>query len=309
MRMIQTILYPTDFSEPAQDPFGFACLLAKTLKARLLIVHVCPPPICHGEVTARRQENGYHDLLWKDLEKIQPPDSAVRVEHLLEEGEAADTIVRVARDIPCDLIVMGTHGRTGLGRLLLGSVAEKVLRDAPCPVLTMRSPGPEAKDRLPESGKVETILFPTDFSECSQNALNLAFALTRDFKARLLVLHVATPPPFVTYGEFEKVLDKSSGYRHELEEQLRQCQSPECNKEFRLVEGDPGNEIVQVAREAHCDLIIMGTHGRTGLGRVLMGSVAEKVLRQTPCPVLMVKNPVPGKETSPSATAPEPAKR
>ena len=259
-------------------------------------------------MTARRQENGFHDLLWKDLEKIQPPDSNDQVEHLLEEGEAAAEIVRVARDIPCDLIVMGTRGRTGLGRLLVGSVAEKVLRDAPCPVLIMKSPGLEAKDRLPEPGKVETILFPTDFSECSQNALNLAFALTRDCKARLLVVHVATPPPFVTYGEFEKVLDKSSGYRHELEEQLRQCQAPDCNIEFRLVEGDPGNEIVQVAREAHCDLIIMGTHGRTGLGRLLMGAVAEKVLRQSSCPVLLVKNPVPGKEIPLAAKAQETAK-
>jgi nucleotide-binding universal stress UspA family protein len=165
--------------------------------------------------------------------------------------------------------------------------------------LIVKPSGPEAM----ETGKIETILFPTDFSECSQNALHLAFELTRECQARLLVLHVATPPPFVTYGEFEKVLEKSSGYRQELEEQLRQCQAPDCNKEFRLAEGDPGNEIVHVAQEAQCDLIVMGTHGRKGLGRLLLGSVAEKVLRQSPCPVLMVKKPVPGKQTPLQAKA------
>jgi nucleotide-binding universal stress UspA family protein len=192
---------------------------------------------------------------------------------------------------------MGTHGRTGLGRLLLGSVAEKVLRNAHCPVLTVRPSSPEAP------GKIETILFPTDFSECSQNALQLAFELTRKCQARLLVLHVATPPLFVTYGEFEKVLEKSAGYRHELEEQLRQCQAPDCNREFRLAEGDPAIEMVHLAQEAHCDLIVMGTHGRTGLGRLLLGSVAEKVLRRSACPVLMVKNSVPGTATPLQAQA------
>lgn len=149
--------------------------------------------------------------------------------------------------------------------------------------------------------KIQTILFPTDFSESSHHALDLAFAFARDFKARLIVLHVASPPPAVPYSEFEKAMQESSSSRIELEKELRQCQDPGCNAEFRLVEGNPADEIIRVAGEVHCDLIVIGTHGRTGLGRLLMGSVAEKVVRRAPCPVLTARTTLPGNQpTSPS---------
>jgi nucleotide-binding universal stress UspA family protein len=284
---IKTILYPTDFSTRSEAAFFVACSLAGALKARLLILHVYPRPVCHGEVTARQQPNGFHELLWQDLAKIQSPDPSVDIEHRLEEGDASTEIVRMAQEVPCDLIVMGTHGRTGLPRLLMGSVAEKVLRTAPCPVLTAKTVETSATG----SGfmKIQTILFPTDFSESSQHALDLAFSLARDLKARLRVLHVATPPPFVSYGEFEKAMKESSGYRRELEQQLRQCQKPVCNAEFHLIQGEPAAEILNFAKEARCDMIVMGTHGRTGLGRLFLGSVAEKVLREASCPVLTLK--------------------
>jgi nucleotide-binding universal stress UspA family protein len=139
--------------------------------------------------------------------------------------------------------------------------------------------------------KIHTILFATDFSPCSRYALDVAFALARNLGARLLILHVASPSPFVTYGEFEKVLDRSAGYRHELEEKLRQCERPGCHAEFVLKDGDPAREIIQLAQDASCGLIVVGTHGRTGLDRLLTGSVAEKVLREASCPVLTVKTP------------------
>jgi nucleotide-binding universal stress UspA family protein len=154
--------------------------------------------------------------------------------------------------------------------------------------------------------KIQTVLLATDFSECSKQALELAFALSRDCRARLLVVHVATPPAFVTYGEFEKVLEKSAGYRRELEEKLRQCQKPDSNAEFLLKDGDPAQEILNVARETPCDLIVMGTHGRTGLRRLLMGSVAEKVLRGAACSVLTVKLPLPETATAPKSQEPAP---
>lgn len=146
--------------------------------------------------------------------------------------------------------------------------------------------------------KINTILMPIDFSDPSQQALDLAFALSRDLQARLIVLHVASPPPSVPYNEFEKVLHESSDVRRELEEKLRQCQKPDCNAEFRLQEGDPADEIIRMAQETHCDLIVMGTHGRSGLAHLLMGSVAEKVLRRASCPVLTVKAGLPDHHTS-----------
>lgn len=140
---------------------------------------------------------------------------------------------------------------------------------------------------------VQTILMPADFSECSQAAFRVARALARDYRARLVVLHIAEPPPFVTHGEFERALQRRDGYRSELENSLRELYPSDSGSgvEYRIQDGNPAVEILAVACETGCDLIVMGTHGRTGLGRMLLGSVAEKVLRKVPCPVLTVKAP------------------
>jgi nucleotide-binding universal stress UspA family protein len=115
----------------------------------------------------------------------------------------------------------------------------------------------------------------------------------------LIVLHVASLGHAVPYDVFEKMLKESSGYRRELEDKLRQCQKPECNAEFRVEEGEAAAEIIRVAQETQCDLIVMGTHGRTGIPRLLMGSVAENTLRHASCPVLVVKSAVVAVEASP----------
>lgn len=190
------------------------------------------------------------------------------------------------------MIVIGTHGRTGLGRLLLGSVAEQVLRGASCPVLAVKNG--------PLTPKMQTILLPTDLSESSESALGTAFSLARDYHARLIVLRVASYGSAVPYSEFERMLKDSYGYRRELEDRLRRCQKPACNAEFRVEEGDPADQILRIAQETRCDLIVMGTHSRTGLRRLLMGSVAEKTLRSALCPVLLAKHPSVAGETSPN---------
>jgi nucleotide-binding universal stress UspA family protein len=147
---LHTILHPTDLSEPAEYAFKLACSLARDHGAQLLVLHVIPPPLTHGEMLARAVPDSYRDQLWRELERIKPPDAAVQVERLLEEGHPAKEIVQAAKENGCDLIVMGTHGRAGLRRLLLGSVAEAVLRQAACPVLTVKLPhhqaAPSAED-------------------------------------------------------------------------------------------------------------------------------------------------------------------
>jgi nucleotide-binding universal stress UspA family protein len=142
---------------------------------------------------------------------------------------------------------------------------------------------------------IRTILHPTDFSEYSQAAFQLACTLAHDHGARLILLHVATPPALVTYGELDRALERPSGYRRVLEQGLEKLQPPDSGTavERRLEEGDPTAEILRLASEANCDLIVLGTHGRTGLSRLLMGSVAEQVVRRARCPVLTVKMPTP----------------
>ncbi len=139
---------------------------------------------------------------------------------------------------------------------------------------------------------IRKILHPTDFSTNSEPAFRLACAVARDYGARLLVLHVSTP--FVAYGE-GMVTTPPPDYTETLRVRLQKIRSgdPKVLIEHKLVEGDPAADILRVAREAGCDLIILGTHGRTGLGRLLMGSVAEVVVRRAHCPVLTVKTPLP----------------
>jgi nucleotide-binding universal stress UspA family protein len=146
MYVIRKILHPTDFSDRARVAFGVACSLARDHRAKVIALHVVPLPIAWGEVPPAPAPSAEDfDREWNEY--LLSRDSAelgVSVERMMAEGAAEEEIVRVAGELHCDLIVLGTHGRTGLSRLLMGSTAEHVLRTAPCPVLTVRHPYPEA---------------------------------------------------------------------------------------------------------------------------------------------------------------------
>jgi nucleotide-binding universal stress UspA family protein len=139
---------------------------------------------------------------------------------------------------------------------------------------------------------IRTILHPTDFSEPSEFAFRVAGALARDHQAQLIILHVAPMPAFA-FGQ-AIVLPEHDGYPDALEDKIQQFQSSDypIPLDYQTREGNPAGAILQVAKEAHADLIVMGTHGRRGLSRLLMGSVAEQVVRDASCPVLTVKTPV-----------------
>jgi nucleotide-binding universal stress UspA family protein len=140
MLPIRTILHPTDFSERSQAAFRLACALARDYDACLIALHVMPTEVVYGEGVVLPPSHGYRLEMLEKLEELRAEGPGVRVETRLAEGNPAEQINRLAEEIPCDLIVMGTHGRTGLGRLLMGSVAEQVVRKAPCPVLTVKQP-------------------------------------------------------------------------------------------------------------------------------------------------------------------------
>jgi nucleotide-binding universal stress UspA family protein len=129
----QTILHPTDFSERSGYAFQLACSLARDRGARLIVLHVMPVPLV-------QEKRFYQEEMSAELNRLRAPDSQIQVEHRLEEGDPATQILRIAQETGCDLVVMGTHGRTGLDRLMMGSVAEEVVRRASCPVLTVKAP-------------------------------------------------------------------------------------------------------------------------------------------------------------------------
>jgi nucleotide-binding universal stress UspA family protein len=143
MNAIKTILHPTDFSDPAQNSFQFACALAGDLKARLIVFHVVAHVGAMVDDLIDYTSPDHELKAWsrlRDLQQTAQDGYGLEIDIDLSEGDPATEILKTARQRPCDLIVMGTHGRTGLRHLLMGNVAERVVRKAPCPVLTARSP-------------------------------------------------------------------------------------------------------------------------------------------------------------------------
>jgi nucleotide-binding universal stress UspA family protein len=161
-------LHPTDFSKQSEFAFQLACSLARDYGAELHIVHVITPPIvAYGEGVLPVAPENLEEELRQNLNQLRPDDATVRVVHHLWEGEPVDQILHLAKESGCDLIVMGTHGRTGLGRVLMGSVAEGVVRRAPCPVLTIKNPLPEARPAAEASGQVGGKVSQTVEARCA----------------------------------------------------------------------------------------------------------------------------------------------
>jgi nucleotide-binding universal stress UspA family protein len=152
MLSLHTILHPTDFSERSEFAFRLACALARDHGAHLVVTHVAHVPMAiyaEGAVPPKPEE--FQDELLDKLQQIQPVEDDIQVSHRLEEGNPAMEILRMAELTQADLIVMGTHGRRGLARFLMGSVAEQVVRQATCPVLTVKMPLPSLVSALRES--------------------------------------------------------------------------------------------------------------------------------------------------------------
>jgi nucleotide-binding universal stress UspA family protein len=155
MLPIKTILYATDFSDRSKTAFDLACSLARDYQAKLLVIHVGPEPIVgYGQGIVLPEPYRQQHELSEKLHQVVPKESVVHIEHRLAIGDAATEILRLAGEIGADLIVMGTHGWTGLSRLLMGSVAEQIVRRASCPVLTVKAPFAESVP-VPEARVLE----------------------------------------------------------------------------------------------------------------------------------------------------------
>lgn len=293
MKPFRTILFATDLSENSKDAFRVACSLAVENKTRLIVLHVVEPawvpeqPVGLDQPTVQfvaRTDQSHLDAVKRSLRGIYAPNHPIDVVCHVSEGDPKTEILRMAREVGSDLIVMGTHGRTGMRWLLAGSIAVAVLRGAHCPVVALRSPEVPYK-----GGNIRLILHPTDFSQDSEGALQVARSLARDLGARLIILHVA-PIEVAIDGAAEAEPD-SHDYRDAMEQIHKRLEGPDLKYpvEIRISRGFAPEVIKTTAEEVGCDLIVMGTHGRTGLSRVLLGSVAESVLPRADCPVMIVR--------------------
>lgn len=298
--LIKRVLFANDFSSCAKRAQDYALAVAQAWGASLDILHVIEfQPGMDVEFPVNQM---YLDH--RKAEAIAPLQSAK--EQATRAGLSAQTQMLVgvpsqqihafAGSSGADIVVLGTHGRTGLEHVLLGSTAERVVRTAPCPVLSVKEPRPEAAGRVPpEAGmRIRRIVIPIDFSDCSLDALEFAVQFNKPFGAAMTLLHVLEP---VAYGlDFTLIPPKE--WRHQKElvtarlgELTGVLTDHGVTADHMLRSGLPSDSIVGFVHERGFDLMIMGTHGRSGLSHLLSGSVAGAMLRLAPCPVLTVHSP------------------
>lgn len=292
MRQIRNILVGTDFSETSQSAVTYAAHLAARNGARLHIVHVrilvedlyeegLPDHARFQQALDRAAETNLHE---------EPHRIDVEVSRQVLRGASAPAeIVAYANEHSVDLVVVGTRGRSGLAHVLLGSVAQMVVRLSPISVLVV---GHEEGGATPRA-EFHEILCPIDFSPQSGEAFDAAIALAARHGARVRVLHVVEE---TTYPPFYR--GSAPGWEHDLE-RIREHTRAEIEKmragrgqvpmEVEVVEGRAARAIVDAARTRRVDLLVMGSSGLSGARGYLVGSVAERVLRTAPCPVLIVK--------------------
>lgn len=291
------VVHPTDFSEGARAAYPYGLYLAALLGSEMRSVHVCRPgepepdpsrfPV--GDQEAMRLASAWLEEV--DARRFAgtggqgtgeggPGGLGARVRRMPEvrrdvrRGGSPDReLLAYADRIPAAAFVMGTHGRTGLRRLFLGSVAERVIRRSPVPVLTVR----QGIEGWGESG-LHRILVAADLSPTMDRALRWAGAVAAGSEADLEAVHVVETPAGAA----------PSGKRQRIRAAYGESGAPEVELKVTVVAGDPATRIRATAREDGADLVVTATHGRSGPARLVLGSVTEAVVRRSPCPVLTV---------------------
>jgi nucleotide-binding universal stress UspA family protein len=284
------ILCPLDFSPGAQRAMRVAIRLANEHDGELVLVHSWFVPTIYagelllsGEAVQQIGDDAERALAGALAEAVAL--GVRRATSKLLSGVPWQQIVDTALRDSCDLIVIGTHGRTGLARVVLGSVAELVVRHAPCPVLVIRPDGGPAAFRH--------VLCPVDFSDSSRDAVNLAAGLVQPGGAGITLLHVIELP--VSYVgalqpiELARDLEERSAARLDVwVKELKAKVAVPVTQRSRI--GGAGSQtLAAIDDDPTVDLVVLGSHGRTGAARLLLGSVAEKVARHARCPVLVAR--------------------
>jgi nucleotide-binding universal stress UspA family protein len=302
MLKLRRILYPTDFSDCARVALPHALELARRHGARLEMLYVAPvfgdDPV-RGAFQATVDEDEFYRSL-RDESDARMQDmldafdvSGVDVRRVHTRGSAAsDVIVDYTESEDVDTVVLGTHGRRGVRRMLLGSVTQHVVRHVGCPVLTVRKLDGPAEYGLP----VQRILAPVDFSVHSINAVAYAQALGAAYEASVDLVHVIDPvlneqlqqTGFKDRAATEDhIVDRA---RRRLQWLSREVRGPEgLIYDYHVVIGYPPEQINALAAERNIDLIVIASHGMTGLRRFPMGSVTERVMTTADCPVFVTK--------------------
>jgi nucleotide-binding universal stress UspA family protein len=304
MVSIRRILCPVDFSDHSRRALDHALTIATWYDSVVTVLHVSPlmPVAAYAPMSGMPPYVGLtpdaRQALMRSLKEFADGGQAsVPIEFEIAEGHTAAVIVDRADEVSADLLVLGTHGRSGLDRWVLGSVTEKVLRKARCPVLTAPA---HADGAAAKTTGFRRIVCAVDFSDCSMHALEYAISLAEEAHASLTVVHVIELPPDIPREVHETVMLGPPNQReylalaeeagrvrltHAVPDRVRAA----VNVDTVLAAGKPYREILRVAAEHSADLIVVGVHGRGAIDRMLFGSTTQHLVRQASCPVLTIR--------------------
>ena len=284
------ILLLTDFSEPSELAIPFAIAIAREYESKVCALHVLTP-IKHSfespESAAATME-GLEERAQAGMQQVDAELVGIPHETLLIRGESVwPSVDQVLSEYTIDLVILGTHGRTGAIKLLLGSVAEEIFRRASVPVLTI---GPAVRKGVHNGGKFRRVLFATDFTAEAQSAAPYAISMAQRNQARLLLLHVMRDPDFKRRSKTPE--DTVANAMHQLYELFPPQAELWCRPEAAVRFGNPADRILDAAMEVGADLIVLGVRdaaGHLSAATHLERTTAHKVVAHAPCPVLTIR--------------------
>jgi len=279
---LNKILLATDFSSVSTIVLAHAVAVARRYKSKLYVAHVIPPdtytsvpPEILQQAVKETRQHAHHEM--SSLLRLGGL-RGLRHQAMVEEGDVADVLLRLTQEHAIDLLVIGTRGRRGVKRLLLGSVAEKVFRQARCPVLIVP---PAAGEEV----RITRILYPTDFSKASLQAAPYAFSLARHYEAKLILLHVFEGSIHSIEGLARQRTLVQKRLKRSVLRDVDLPVKPELAVEF----GEPAERIRKAAAEWQASLIVLAVRRDKAKVAHLAEGIAYKVVRQAPCPVLTVR--------------------
>jgi len=295
LNKFKRIVVPTDFSDTAESAIKLGARIADWYACNLDLVNVVDATVyAYAGYPFASLSKELMTSAEAALQKVKVTAGKGTINRYLLSGSPAAEIAGHARRHDADLIVVGTHGHGAVARFLLGSVADRVLHESHCPVIVTKQPKGKVKHPKAAAKPFTRVLFPTDFSETAGVALKAAIAMTEDMDAELFVLHVVDDSLITTHVDEERKIILNELRRHALEQMKKELPA-ELLQNFETIgavkRGEPGKQIAAYAEVNHCDLIVMGTHGRSGVERALIGSVADKVVRRSNCAVMLVRPP------------------
>ena len=282
---LKNILFATDFSPAADAAAPFAIQIARSYGGKVYGVHVN----AFNDYTAVAPEawtvaaEASEKEAKEQTQRLNEQLDSVEHEVVIGQGNITETIANVIKEKEVDLVVLGTRGRTRLGKALLGSVAEQILRQAPCPVLTV---GPHVTMELPRAPEVREIVYATDLAAEFPAAAPYAISLAQENQAHLVLLHVIEDRRTGELVSSSEVVDsKMRKLRQLVPAEVELWCQPGCFVE----QGAPAEKILTVAKRLQADLIVLGARPAKGLATHLDMGTVHKVVSQATCPVLTVR--------------------